>query len=149
MSEFLYFAAPLFSIAELQFNLQIVSRIEESVRVFLPQRDGGLIVNLVSEGMNFERAAQQIASIDLNAIRNCAGVVAILDGPSIDEGVAFEIGYAHAIGKCCVALATDPRRSSLGFCNPMVRSALADVCESEEALLSEIRTRFVPVRGDA
>lgn len=149
MAKHLYFAAPLFSDAELQFNRQVVSRMEISVPVFLPQRDGGLIVDLMRNGIDHDTAYQQVASIDLKAIRDCIAVVAVLDGQSIDEGVAFEIGYAHAIGKRCIALITDPRRGALGFCNPMVQSALARVFRTEEDLLQEIRSRFAAAACDA
>ena len=46
-----YFAAPLFNERERAFNVWIVERLERHVSVFLPQRDGGLLVGMLAAGV--------------------------------------------------------------------------------------------------
>lgn len=145
----IYFAAPLFSQAELCFNERTVAAIEVFVPVFLPQRDGGLYTNLLKSGLDRRTAASQVASVDLNAIVNSIGLIAVLDGQSIDDGVAFEIGYAYALGKYCLGFQTDSRRSTLGFCNPMIRNALASVACSQGDLIQSVNSHLQFLRGDA
>ena len=54
----LYFAAPLFSEAELSYNVEVASILERHVDVYLPQRDGGRVVDLVSKGVGQEAGCQ-------------------------------------------------------------------------------------------
>jgi nucleoside 2-deoxyribosyltransferase len=42
-------------------------------------------------------------------IRECAGVLAVLDGPDVDSGTAAEIGYAAALQRPVVGLRSDLR----------------------------------------
>jgi len=120
-----YFAAPLFSEAELSFNVSLTSELERYVDVFLPQRDGGKVVDLVHRGVNKKNAYQSIFERDVDAIRQSDAVLAILDGRAIDEGVAFELGYAFAIGKVCIGYQSDPRRLLPLGNNPMIDCSLS------------------------
>lgn len=43
--------------------------------------------------------SKRVFDADIEAIRNSAAVVAIYNGLYSDSGTAFEIGYAHALGK--------------------------------------------------
>jgi hypothetical protein len=51
----------------------------------------------------------------------------ILDGRTVDEGAAFELGIAYWRGKRCVGLQTDPRRLLPMGNNPMIACALERV----------------------
>ena len=62
-----YFAAPLFSDAEKAYNEEVVQRLEKYVNVFLPQRDGGLMVDMVKR-MSAEAARQKIYQDDIVAL---------------------------------------------------------------------------------
>src|SRR5688572_20020117 len=135
-----YLAAPLFSEAERQFNEQLAVRVGLEHRVFLPQRDGRLLVDLVHSGANPNEAARQVFEHDLVAIRECDCVLAVLDGRTIDEGVAFEVGFAFASGKLCIGLQTDPRRLLPIGNNPMVECSLRTVSSSVEGLLAWLRS---------
>jgi len=103
-----FIAGPLFSQAEREFNV----RVEEELRrhgfeTFLPQRDVGRLDELLAkEG---ERAYRMIFDRDLKGLDQADVVVAILDGPDVDSGTAFEVGYAFAKGKPVVGLKTDMR----------------------------------------
>jgi nucleoside 2-deoxyribosyltransferase len=138
-----YFAAPLFNEMERRFNLEIVSDLEKNVEVFLPQRDGGLLVKLVNEGLTVQTAEQTIFEKDLAAIESSDLVIAVLDGGHIDEGVAFEIGYAFALGKTCVGFQTDARRVLPTGNNPMIGRSLSFICQTRQHLLDWVENFYL------
>jgi nucleoside 2-deoxyribosyltransferase len=53
----------------------------------------------------------RVAEANFAAIRDADAVLALLDGPDVDSGVAAEIGYAYALGKRVIGLRLDFRRS--------------------------------------
>ncbi|OFZ67346.1 MAG: hypothetical protein A2V79_07830 [Betaproteobacteria bacterium RBG_16_56_24] len=57
-----YLAAPLFSKAELTFNLELAALIEKHLDVYLPQRDGGKVVDLVARGVPVKDAYKSLLS---------------------------------------------------------------------------------------
>jgi nucleoside 2-deoxyribosyltransferase len=122
--QLLYFAAPLFSEAELSFNIKLTAELEKYVDVYLPQRDGGKLVDLVERGVPIKSAYKSIFERDLDALEESDALVIVLDGRTIDEGAVFELGVAFAMGKHCVGLQTDPRRLLPVGNNPMVENAL-------------------------
>jgi nucleoside 2-deoxyribosyltransferase len=132
----LYFAAPLFSEAELTFNKAVALRLESFFDVYLPQEDGGLLVEMVGKGMTADAASRAVFGIDIRVIDRCDLVLIVLDGRSIDEGAAFELGYAYAKGKVCYGLQTDPRRLLPVGNNPMVACALKGVFTSVSDLVA-------------
>ncbi|MDP3513906.1 MAG: nucleoside 2-deoxyribosyltransferase [Sulfuritalea sp.] len=123
----LYLAAPLFSDAELNFNSKVASLLEQFVDVYLPQRDGGKLVDLVAQGVPVSDAYRSIFSRDLEALRESHALLIILDGRCVDEGAAFELGVAFSAGKCCIGLQTDSRRLLPLGNNPMIECALERV----------------------
>lgn len=129
-----YFAAPLFSEAELAFNIGVVRRIEKHFDVFLPQRDGGLLLERIKNGLTPAEAELDIFHCDIDAMRRADLLIAVLDGSSVDEGVAFEIGYMHCLERPCIGLQTDVRRALPTGNNPMIAAALKDVFVSVDAL---------------
>ncbi len=136
----LYLAAPLFSEAELNYNRSLKARLSPYFDVFLPQEDGSIFVNLVAGGMSIAEASKRIFDCDVNAIETADVLLIVLDGRAIDEGAAFELGFAFAKGKKCVALQTDPRRLlSIGN-NPMIDCAVQSVFENTQSLLVWART---------
>jgi nucleoside 2-deoxyribosyltransferase len=140
---FLYLAAPLFSVAERRFNDDIAARLGPYFTVYLPQRDGGLFIELVRNGGHSpESAARHIFALDLKALNTANVLLAILDGRTVDEGVAIEIGYAFGIGKPCFGLQTDPRRLLPEGNNPMVTGAIRRISfglENLESMISEMQ----------
>lgn len=135
----IYLAAPLFSLAEREFNVRLALILEQEYSVFLPQRDGELLVELISRGIDQLAAKRRVFENDLAAIRRCDIVVAVLDGRTIDEGVAFELGVAFALKKRCIGLQTDPRRLLFGSNNPMIDSALEAKSVDFEELIRLLR----------
>lgn len=120
MKRKVYLAAPLFNPMERQFNAQLAQILGRAFEVFLPQRDGLLVVDLLNKGMDIEQAKRIVFERDVDALHSCDVVMAVLDGRSIDEGVAVELGMAYILGKECWGLKTDFRRLSFFGDNPMV-----------------------------
>ena len=131
----LYLAGPLFSEAELAFNREIRDLLKESFDVYLPQEDGGLMVDMIKNGMSFVEAQHLVFLSDIGAIRRADYLLIILDGRSVDEGASFELGFAHALGKKCIGYQSDPRRLLPVGNNPMVECALETILTSRSELL--------------
>lgn len=127
----LYFAAPLFSEAELAYNLEVTAILERHVDVYLPQRDGGKVVDLVAKGVGQDVAFRSIYDRDIQALKDANAMFLLLDGRTVDEGAAFELGYAVALGKHCVGLQTDPRRLMPLGNNPMIQVPLSYILTSK------------------
>ncbi|HEV2528360.1 MAG TPA: nucleoside 2-deoxyribosyltransferase [Thermomicrobiales bacterium] len=96
----IYFAAPLFNVAEQRFNARLTWQLEElNHRVFLPQRDG---LEMAAVDPGDPAAAEQrrrVFELDTSEILAADLVLAVLDGRVPDEGVAFELGLAWALGR--------------------------------------------------
>lgn len=119
----LYLAAPLFNPGERAFNAMLASQLEEHLRVFLPQRDGALLSDLLHT-MPPKAAQRRIFNADVAAINACAILLLVMDGRTVDEGACVELGMAHALGKICWGLKTDSRSLLGGHDNPLITSAL-------------------------
>lgn len=133
----LYFAAPLFSEAELAYNELFALELAKIFTVYLPQRDGCLIVDLVRNfGIPWNEAATEVFERDKEAVKNADLFVLLMDGRSVDEGAAFELGYAHALGKVCWGLKTDPRQLLPYGDNPMLLGGLDAIFHTRDALVS-------------
>lgn len=143
----LYFAAPLFSAAELVFNAALAADIETlGFSVFLPQRDGVEKDREPWASMTPERRRRAIFETDRDAVFASDVLLFVLDGRVPDEGAAVELGlaYAHraATGrpKSIVGLMTDSRAAFLGGkLNPMLSEALDVVYEDSGDLLAGLK----------
>ena len=93
----LYFAAPLFSEAERDFNVALTARIEAlGYDVFLPQRDGFEKQGSQHATSSVQEVARQIFAVDRSEVYRSDVLLAVLDGRVPDEGVAVELGLAYA-----------------------------------------------------
>jgi len=137
-----YVAAPLFNVAEREFNARLKRNLLTHTDVFLPQEDGGLIAELVANGASASEAAASVFAIDVAAIRRCDALLLVMDGRTIDEGASVELGIAYALKKLCIGLQTDVRRLVLGRNNPMIDCALDVVFASEAALVNWTATQY-------
>ena len=97
-----YIAGPLFNEGERWFDEQIdeIAR-SMGLETFLPHRDGGEAVKGTSTADIFRRDVAEIDRADL--------VIANLNGVAIDDGTAWELGYAYARGKHLIGVYTDAR----------------------------------------
>ena len=98
-----YVAGPLFNAAERAAadGVEAICR-RAGFRTFLPHRDAGLL------GQRGKTAAG-IFRADLAGLARADLVVAILNGPTVDTGTAWEIGYAFAKGKTVIGYLDDLR----------------------------------------
>jgi nucleoside 2-deoxyribosyltransferase len=139
----LYFAGPLFSLQEREFNTRLAASIEAlGFDVFLPQRDG-------YEGPNDPELIAQpevgkrIFELDKSHVLACDVLLCILDGRVPDEGMAVEIGLAHADRlhhnrhRKLIGLSTDFLRGGDAI-NPMLSHALDEIYSTEANLLERL-----------
>lgn len=97
-----YLAAPLFTEAERAFNLVLARALEAAGHdVYLPQRD-----TPPAEGAGRTMA---IFQANLEALAKADAVVAVCDGAQVDDGTAWEIGYAYGRNLQVFGLRTDSR----------------------------------------
>lgn len=97
----IYWAAPLFSDAEREWNESVIKRIEAmGHKVFLPQRDTPQ-----------NSSEYEIFSSDKAAIDWADTVIGVMDGADPDSGTCWEMGYAYGLSKITIALRTDFRKS--------------------------------------
>lgn len=122
-----YLAAPLFNERERGFNAELADALSSCCDVFLPQRDGLLLADLIRDGVSPDIAEIRIFERDRIALSRCNLLIAVLDGAHIDEGVAFEVGFAHARGSLCLGLQSDVRRALPSGNNPMISQAMSAI----------------------
>ena len=78
---------------------------------------------------------------NLVALANAEAVVAICDGPQVDDGTAWEIGYAYGKNIQIFALRTDARivQRSDEPINLMILESLSELSPPIEQLVHTIR----------
>lgn len=99
--------------------------------------------DLVRKGMSINAARQLVFEADVNAIKNSNHVVAVLDGRTVDEGVAFEIGFGRALGKVCIGLKTDDRALLPSGDNPMILAGCHELYGNTLELIDRLRMRAI------
>jgi len=101
-SPVIYLAGPFFSPEQLDIVEEARSQlIQQGATVFSPYHDVGL------------GRPETVAEADLDALRSCDAVFAILT--SYDPGTVFEVGFAAALGKRVVGFigSTDPKNTTM------------------------------------
>ncbi|HUP82764.1 MAG TPA: nucleoside 2-deoxyribosyltransferase [Candidatus Limnocylindria bacterium] len=97
----LYFAAPLFTAAERDWNAALAGAV----------RAAGHEVYLAQENEP-GKSAPEIFAVDIHGIDWAEGLVAIMDGADPDSGTCWEVGYAYGRGKPVVMIRTDIRNTA-------------------------------------
>jgi len=141
----IYLAAPLFNPMELCYNLDLADTLSRYFEVFLPQRDGLLLRELLEQGLDPGEASKTIFKSDIAAMDDADVILAVLNGGHIDEGVAFELGYCWSKGKTCIGLKEDIRQALPGGDNPMISNCLEVCLKSNEELLTWLKTYHLPI----
>ncbi len=101
MTSWIYFAAPLFTQAEIAFNKSLADQLEAArYKVYLPQQQCAGTTDPI-----------ELFNICLRGLDSASMVLVILDGTDADSGSCFEVGYAYAKGIPIVGLRTDFRGS--------------------------------------
>jgi nucleoside 2-deoxyribosyltransferase len=130
----IFLAAPLFSESERDFNSRIAKKLRESgLEVWLAQES-----QFIQEGTYEEK--RRIYEGDISALKASDVVVAVLDGVEVDAGVAYEIGYAKALGKPIIGLKTDYRTfSKMEEINLILEVPLGRICKSIDEVIDSLK----------
>lgn len=147
MKKSLYFAGPLFSQAELLYNLALTKSLEDlGYKVFLPQRDGVEASKSPYDSMTRDERRQATFEIDRDKIIDCDVFLFVLDGRVPDEGAALELGIAYTDRlilkktRALVGIQTDVRAAFMGSkLNPMLRVPLDFIAEDETQLVQYLK----------
>ncbi|WP_271406804.1 nucleoside 2-deoxyribosyltransferase [Tenacibaculum soleae] len=150
----IYFAGPLFSVAEQNFNKALTEKLELlDYEVFLPQRDGAELNKSPFIDMTIIQRNESIFSIDREQVLKCDIFLFVLDGRVPDEGACFELGMAYTqkylskSNKQILGLHTDTRASFLDSkLNAMIQVPFDKIFSSENDLL-EFILRMLPVHN--
>jgi nucleoside 2-deoxyribosyltransferase len=124
----IYLAAPLFSLAERNFNQSLMDYLtERGLQVFSPYQECDGLVGI------------DIYKTCLRGVSTASILVAILDGADADSGTCWECGYASAKGIPIVAVRTDFRGTgdTNGF-NAMLYYSATVVVEGTDNLFARI-----------
>ena len=141
----LYFAGPLFTLAERRFNEELsaeLQRLLPAVEIFFPQ-----VCDKQFQGL--PDFAERLYRLLIDAIDRCDAMVAILDGPDSDSGTCVEIAYARAKGKPVIGVRTDFRDGEIhglnvmtaGICSAIVKlpSTSHTICEVAEKVAEALK----------
>ncbi len=131
----IYQAGPLFTEAERAWHRDFKAKLKAAG--YDPVWPGDLIPPL--PGLT----ARQIMETDRDALLSCHAMVALLDGPQVDDGTAWEIGYACAKGIPVVGLRTDFRLCGDldgSLVNAMIQGSAVDICRTADEVLGVLAT---------
>ena len=112
MSINIYFAGPLFTHAELCWNVKLASaihQIDKDLHIFLPQQETRSVFDAIKDSPGTAPDFEKLKNICLNGINSSKVVVAVLDGADADSGTCFECGYAVAKNIPVIGIRTDVR----------------------------------------
>ena len=136
-----YFAGPLFSQAEKDYNLKLTKLLEEhGYKVFLPQRDGFEAALLA--GKSEDELTKMIFEKDVSEILKADIIFMVLDGRIPDEGACVELGIAYANNKRCYGVKTDTRSVETHLdLNPMIAGCFKKIFKNfdGERLVEELK----------
>ena len=146
----IYFAGPLFSQAEKEFNKTFTRKLELlGFEVFLPQRDGAEKDKPPYNNMSKEDRRIAIFSIDRDQVLSCDIFLIILDGRVPDEGACVELGIAYTQkflekkNKIIIGLQTDVRAAFIGGkLNPMVKIPLDYIAKNKNELINFLKLKL-------
>lgn len=121
---YIYIAGPLFDPGARWYLEQVDTLCRElGFRTYLPHRDGGIKSPTADFKAIFLADVRALAAVDL--------VVAVLNGPDIDSGTAWEMGVAYARGCPIIGLHEDIRiREAAKQMNIVVYYSADQVCAS-------------------
>lgn len=101
----IYLAGPLFTQPEWIWNEALAQALRTHLfDVILPQSTSE---SMLSGARLFD--ASLLFKLNIESIQSADVIVAILDGPDVDSGTAWECGYAFKAGKPVIGVRTDLR----------------------------------------
>lgn len=142
MMKKIYFASPLFTHMEFRYNAEVVAQIRAaypSVEIYLPQEQ------MEINDKNSYANSMMIAKADTDALLKSDLVIAVLDGQTIDAGVASEVGVAYQANIPMIGLYTDSRQQ--GAQNLEKIHALREVGESQFSYVNLYTVGLIKLQG--
>jgi nucleoside 2-deoxyribosyltransferase len=135
----IYLSGPLFSRAEIEWGRR--------VKAFLDERLEGIEngIEILWPHEIPAGSAEKIFQANLQAMNQCDLMVAILDGPQVDDGTAWEIGYFFSSGRRVLGLRTDLRRAGefdVSRVNLMVECSCIQIASNLEELAADLKGLF-------
>lgn len=132
MKEKVYLSGPLFSWAEIECGSRIkacvIEKLGERIEVIWPHE--------IIAGTPLKIFRSNVRALD-----ECKIMVAILDGPQVDDGTAWEVGYHYARGGKIVGIRTDFRKAgeaASSKVNAMVEGSCVDIVNTLDLLISRL-----------
>jgi nucleoside 2-deoxyribosyltransferase len=146
----IYLAGPLFSVAERLFLdrlrneiVEVFRRQNKEVEVVWPWE---LATSEEIEALG-AGAKWEVFRRCRDALDQCDVAVALLDGPMVDDGTAWEIGRAYTLGKRIIGIRTDFRRA--GECDGSVVNCMVECsCETIARSVEELCGILIAYRFD-
>ncbi len=139
----LYFAAPLFAASDLRYNTELVASIRQQypqLEIYLPQENAAI------NDKSAYADSKMIALADTEKVLESDLMIALLDGLTIDAGVASEIGVAYAKGIPVLGLYTDSRQQ--GADNQQKLAALQTVAENQFHYVNLYTVGLIKLNGE-
>jgi len=126
-----YIAHRLFAAHDRALAAMLADRLAQKAgagNVFLPFCDTN------EEDLVAEEKGRRLYELDRARLNHLDGMIALLHGPSLDDGVCMELGYAAALGVPTIILTTDfqtyslaPDGPQLAFADPLVETVATSV----------------------
>lgn len=135
----IYQAGPVFSEAEQSFHRYLTLLLERADYTVIWPGDLLTTEEITEAGADGSRLIFESCRKALDG-SDC--VVALLDGPQVDDGTAWEIGYAHAKGLPVYGIRTDFRQAGdtpYNNVNSMIQQCLAGLAHSTEDLMRMLK----------
>ena len=135
----IYQAGPLFTEAEKSFHRYLTLLLERAEYTVIWPGDLLTDKEIAAAG---EGAGRLIFESCRKALDDSDVVVALLDGPQVDDGTAWEIGYAHAKGKPVFGIRTDTRKAGEtenSRVNSMIEQCLVSMATGTDDLMRIIK----------
>lgn len=138
MKEKVYLSGPLFSQAEIEWGALAKASILDSL--------GDRVEVLWPHEMTADSPAEIFQS-NIKALSECRIMVAILDGPQVDDGTAWEMGYHYARGGRILGIRTDFRKAgeaASSKVNLMIENSCPIIVDSLPLLVSKLKEILEP-----
>lgn len=138
----LYLAGPLFTEAEQQWLRALKGRLQDAIPGLTVVWPGELFdaQELADMGHGAKSHIFEVCRSHLEASNL---VVALLDGTQVDDGTAWEIGYAYAKGIPVYGIRTDFRNAgdtAHSLVNAMIEASCQAIYPSVQALIDGLKT---------
>ena len=139
MSRIIYQAGPLFTQSEKAFHQKLSAALRAAGHSVIWPGD---LIDSEQIAAADSGAVSLIFGVCRLAIDKCTCMVALLDGAQVDDGTAWEIGYAYARGLPVYGLRTDSRmagETGHNHVNSIIEGSLSGLAGDIKALVKLVQ----------